>query len=59
MVVAEELLAWVLSGRNRVETYKSFSMSAASTLGARERVFMRNCPRADEGSASSSRTLLT
>ena len=40
-------------------TYKSRSMSAASTLGARLRAFMRNWPRADEGWASSSRTLLT
>ena len=63
VVVAAKRLAQV-SCRGQVtererEAYKSFSMSARSTFGARASVFIKNWPRAEEGSASSSRTLLT
>lgn len=40
-------------------TYKSFSISSASTFGAKERVFIKNWPSAELGSASSSSTFET
>lgn len=42
-----------------IPTYKLFSISSASTLGARLSVFIRYCPRAELGSASSSKTFPT
>lgn len=57
VVVAGEVSLGVQS--EGIRTYKSRSMSEGSTFGARLRAFIRNWPSADDGSASSSRTLLT
>ena len=59
VVAGNDVSRWVSSCVMEEATYKSFSMSSASTLGAKESVFIKNWPSAELGSASSSSTFDT